>query len=100
MREDWLTTDREGAVYLALHVHPGAKRNELVGLHGNALKVRLAAPPVDGRANEALLQCLANWLSLPQSALILKSGQTSRRKVVRVQGLTAERIREILLAGS
>jgi uncharacterized protein (TIGR00251 family) len=99
MHDDWLTIDRKGAVCLALYVQPGAKRNERAGLHGNALKVRLSAPPLEGKANEALLQCLASWLSLPKSALTLKSGETSRRKLVRVEGLALERIREILLAG-
>jgi len=97
MTEDWLTIDKKGGVCLAIYVQPGAKRNERAGLYGNALKIRLCAPPVDGKANEALLQCLADWLSLPQSALALKSGATSRRKVVRVEGMAAEEIRAVLL---
>ena len=61
-------------------------------MHGDALKIRLAAPPVDGKANEALVRFLADVLDLPKSAVILKSGQTSRRKVLEVTGSDPGRI--------
>ena len=69
-------------VVLELSVVPGAKRCEKVGLHGGALRVRLAAPPVDGKANEALLRWLAAELGLPLRALSLTRGAASRRKQV------------------
>lgn len=73
-------------VLLALHVQPGARRTELAGRHGDALKIRLAAPPVDGKANAALLAYLAERLNLPKSAVTLRSGQAARRKVVALRG--------------
>ena len=69
---------------LALHVQPGAKRSEVAGLHGEALKIRLAAPPVEGRANEALLEFVAQALGVPKRSVTLVKGQASRRKLVLV----------------
>ena len=69
---------------LTLHIQPGAKKTEIAGLHGDALKIRLAAPPVDGKANAALLEFVAGRLGLARSTLSLKSGQTSRRKVLEI----------------
>ena len=79
----WLQA-RQNQVTLTLHVQPGAKKTEIAGLHGDALKIRLAAPPVDGKANTALLDFVAARLGLARSAVILKSGQTTRRKVLTV----------------
>lgn len=79
----WLQADGAAAV-LRLHVQPGAKKTEIVGEHGEALKVRLAAPPVDGKANAELLAYLAERLGLPRTALTLKSGESSRQKRVAV----------------
>ncbi len=69
---------------LTLHVQPGAKRSELSGLHGDALKIRLAAPPVDGKANEALLKFLAGLFEVPVRQVELKQGAQSRHKVVAI----------------
>jgi uncharacterized protein (TIGR00251 family) len=69
---------------LTLHVQPGARKTEIVGLYGDALKIRLAAPPVDGKANAALIEFVADRLSLPKSAVRLASGQTSRRKTLEI----------------
>lgn len=78
---------REGeAVILALHVQPGAKRSETAGLHGNALKIRLAAPPIDGRANEALLRFIAELFKVPLRNVELLRGAQSRRKILQVTG--------------
>ena len=71
---------------LTLHIQPGAKKTEVAGEHGDALKIRLAAPPVDGKANAALLEFIADRLGVAKNAVTLKSGQTSRRKVVEVSG--------------
>ena len=83
---DWLRVAADGCITLTLHIQPGAKKTEFAGLHGDALKIRLAAPPVDGKANEALIRFIADTLKLPKSAINLKSGQTSRRKVLEVSG--------------
>ncbi len=80
---DWLR-EREGGATLTLHIQPGARRSEIAGIYGDALKIRLAAPPVDGKANAALIEFVAERLGLPRSAVLLKSGQTSRRKVLEI----------------
>jgi uncharacterized protein (TIGR00251 family) len=85
---DWYRVAGDGRITLTLHIQPGAKKTEFAGLHGDALKIRLAAPPVDGKANEALVKFVAETLGLAKSAVSLKSGQTSRRKVLEVTGTT------------
>jgi uncharacterized protein (TIGR00251 family) len=81
---------REGdVIILALHVQPGAKRSETAGLHGNALKIRLAAPPIEGRANEALLRFIAELFGVPLRDVELLRGAQSRHKMVKVIGSTA-----------
>jgi hypothetical protein len=70
-----------------LRVSPGARRNELVGRHGEGWKVRVAAPPEGGRANDAVLDLLARELSLPRRALSIVSGQSGREKVVAMEGI-------------
>ncbi len=89
---DWFRVAADGRITLTLHIQPGAKKTETAGLHGDALKIRLAAPPVDGKANEALIKFIAEALKLPKSAVNLKSGQTSRRKVLEVSGATNEAV--------
>jgi uncharacterized protein (TIGR00251 family) len=74
------------SITLTLHVQPGAKRNEISGLHGDALKIRLAAPPVEGRANEALLKYIAELFDVPLRQVELKQGAQSRHKVIAVSG--------------
>jgi hypothetical protein len=84
----WLVADDRG-VTLRLHIQPGAKKTEVVGMHGDALKIRLAAPPVDGKANACLLTFLAETLGVAKSAVCLVSGDTSRAKRVHVSGVAA-----------
>lgn len=76
--------DGEPALVLGLHVQPGAKRTEFAGVHGDALKIRLAAPPVDGKANALLLRFLADAFGVPLRRVTLLRGETSRQKLVRV----------------
>ena len=83
MTTPWLR-EVAGAVELVLHIQPGAKRTSIEGVHGDALKIRLAAPPVEGRANEALLRFLADEFHVPVRQVTLLRGATSRRKVVRI----------------
>jgi uncharacterized protein (TIGR00251 family) len=81
----------EGAhVTLTLHVQPGAKKSIVAGLHGDALKVRLAAPPIEGRANEALLRFVADCFNVPLRNVELLHGAQSRHKTVRVTGSLIE----------
>jgi uncharacterized protein (TIGR00251 family) len=91
----WIVTTA-GGVRLTLHVQPRASRTEVAGRHGDALKVRLAAPPVDGAANDALLRFLADTLGVPRSGVTLVGGTSSRRKVVLVAGVTVEKAEERL----
>jgi uncharacterized protein (TIGR00251 family) len=75
---------------LTLHVQPGAKRTDVAGLHGEALKIRLAAPPIEGRANEALLKFIAESFGVPLRQVELKQGGQSRHKVVAITGSKVE----------
>jgi len=80
-------------VLLTLHIQPGAKKTEIAGEHGEALKIRLAAPPVDGKANDCLIAFLAERLGVAKSRVELVSGQSSRAKRVRVAALSADAVR-------
>ena len=80
----WLREDGD-ALVLTLHVQPGASRTEIAGVHGGALKVRLAAAPVDGRANDALRRFLAEAFGVPVRNVAIERGESSRRKVVRIE---------------
>ena len=84
------------ATRLTVHVQPKASRSEIAGLHGDALKVRLAAPPVDGAANEELTRVIAKWAGVPRAAVRLVSGHTSRRKILEIEGVTAEQIQTLI----
>lgn len=79
----WYRRDGE-VVTLTLHVQPGAKHSEVAGLHGEALKIRLAAPPIEGRANKALLKFIAGLFDVPVRQVELRQGGQSRHKVVAV----------------
>jgi uncharacterized protein (TIGR00251 family) len=77
---------QEGAaLVLTLHVQPGAKRTEVAGAHGEALRIRLAAPPVDGKANAELARFLADVFGVPLRQVTLVRGETSRAKIVRIE---------------
>lgn len=91
----WLRQDGADLV-LALHIQPNAKRSEFAGLHGEAMKLRLAAPPVDGKANAALCAFLAAFCGVPKSAVTLVSGEASRAKRVRVTGVSPEVVGRLL----
>jgi len=76
--------EQEDGVVVALHVQPGAKRTEVAGAHGDAVKIRLAAPPVDGKANAELRRFLAAEFGVPLAHVTLVRGEASRRKTVRI----------------
>ena len=91
----WITETKDGVI-LNIHATPRASKSQVQGLHGDALKVRLQAPPVDGKANEALLEFLSDTLGVPQRRLALVSGHTSRQKRVAVSGVTLHTVTKIL----
>jgi len=84
-----------GATF-SVKVHPRARKNAVTGEVGEALKVSLTAPPVEGRANEACINFLADVLNVPRASVSIAAGQSSRNKVVRVAGLSVEQVRERL----
>src|ERR1035437_9901666 len=86
-----------GGVTFAVKVHPRAKKNAITGELGNALKISLTTPPVEGRANEACIEFFAKLLKVPRSSVTIASGQTSRNKVIRVTGVTRQYVRDRLL---
>ena len=86
---DWYRRNTD-VITLTLHVQPGAKRSEIAGLHGEALKIRLAAPPVEGRANEALLKFIAVLFDVPLRQVELRQGGQSRHKIVAVADSSVE----------
>ena len=92
---EWLR-EADGRTTLTLHIQPGAKKTAICGLHGEALKIRLAAPPVDGKANTALISFIAERLGLAKSAIHLKSGQTSRHKVLEINAAPADTRQRLL----
>ncbi len=85
MSAAWYRIDGE-RLTLNLHIQPGAKRTELAGIHDDALKIRIAAPPVEGQANAKLLDFLKKAFDVPSSRVILKQGSSGRRKVVEILG--------------
>lgn len=85
----WLTAI-DGGVRLQLHIQPRASKTEIAGVHGDALKIRLAAPPVDGVANEALVKFLAARLGVAPSAVMLTAGMSGRRKLIEARGVGIE----------
>ena len=85
--------ENEGSVSFTVRVQPRASRDEIAGEYQDGLKIRLTAPPVDGRANEALRQLLATRLKVPLAAVRIASGERSRTKRVEIHGVTAAVIR-------
>lgn len=95
-------TAKDGGITFAIRVQPRASRSEVVGELDGALKVRLAAPPVDGEANEELIRFLAKLFGVSRRQISILSGQTSKNKLIRVDALAAdegERILQAVLGG-
>ena len=92
MRATGPITGSPSGTRLCLRVQPRASRDEIVGIAGEVIRVRLMAPPVDGAANDALLRFLAARLEIPRSALTLVSGHTARTKVVALAGVSPEEV--------
>ncbi len=87
----------KGATF-AVRVQPRASRNAIAGEMGDALKIALTAPPVEGKANEACVEFLANLLKVPRSPVTIASGESSRNKVVRIAGMRASEVEQRLRA--
>jgi len=85
--------DTPSGATFQVRVHPRAKKNAVTGEVGDALKLALTAPPVEGRANEACIAFLAEVLNVPRSSVTIAAGVSNRLKVIRVAGLTAEQVR-------
>jgi uncharacterized protein (TIGR00251 family) len=88
--------DTAGGTVFAVKLHPRAKKNAITGVVGDALKLAVTAPPIDGRANAACVEFFANLFAMPRSSVTIASGQTSRRKIIRVAGLSADEVRRRL----
>lgn len=83
----WLSYDAASRrIALTVRIHPNARRNEIVGLYGDALKIKVAAPAVDNKANAALVEFLGETLGLPKSAIIIRRGSSSRSKLLEIAG--------------
>ena len=88
-----------GGVRLAVQITPNAKKTEVIGVLDDALKLKLQAQPIEGKANEALVRYLAETLSVPRSAVTITHGQTNKRKLIEVKSdaLTVEEVARVLL---
>jgi hypothetical protein len=92
----YLHIQPDGSLLLSLYVQPRSGRNAIVGLHGDAVKLRLNAPPVDGKANKAVIAFFAKSLKIPKSAVIIRSGLQSRMKKILLTGVDEERLRNLI----
>ena len=88
-------TERNGAVIFTVRVVARATRSEIVGEHDSALKVKLAAPPIDGAANGELVKILAKFFEVSKSQIEIISGETSKTKQVRIRGANADKLKQI-----
>ncbi len=93
-------TERDGVVRFSVRVQPRASRSRVEGIHGDALKVRVNAPPVDGAANEAVVDVLAEALGVPRRMIRIVAGESSRSKVVEVTGIGAAAVRDLAIRSS
>jgi hypothetical protein len=85
----------QGAEF-ALRVQPRASRNGFAGVVGDAIKLAITAPPVDGKANQAVINYLADWFRVPKSGVVIVSGETGRNKRIAIRGMRAEQVRQAL----
>jgi uncharacterized protein len=88
--------EHNGGVSFAVKVHPRAKKNAITGSVGDAIKLSLTSPPLDGRANEACIEFFAKLFRVPRSSVTIAAGEKSRAKVVRVAGITASEAHAIM----
>lgn len=84
MSRDWCTAGPKG-IRITVQITPNAKKSEVIGVLDDALKLRLQAQPIEGKANEALIRYLANMLDVPKSVVSITHGHTSKRKIIEVE---------------
>jgi len=90
--------DTPAGATFQVKVHPRARKNAITGVLGDALKLALTAPPVEGRANDACIAFFADLLNVPRSSVTIAAGESSRQKLIRVAGLSAAQVHETLQA--
>lgn len=88
--------ETNGRVRLNVRVQPRSARSEIAGVHGDALKIRLTSPPVEGAANDALVKFLAETFAVARRAVRILAGEHSRSKIVEIDGITARAVRDIV----
>ena len=93
---DTYAKDTPDGCTLTVRIHPGARKNAITGIHDAALKISLTAPPIEGRANQALIAFLADQLRIPKSRITLLTGTTSRSKTLRITGKSAAEVQAAL----
>ena len=93
---NWLTETKNGIV-LTLRLVPRSSKNEICGEHGDALKIKLQAPPVEGKANKALIEFLADTLDISRSQISILSGETGRNKRVMIKDASPRQIHQLLI---
>ena len=92
----YLTQEKDGWIALLVHVQPKASRNKIIGVHGGALKISLTAPPVEGKANKAVISFFAGLFRIPKSAIILQRGHQSRNKCLLVSRISLDAAQGII----
>lgn len=85
------------ALAITLHIQPKARKTEIIGIHGDALKVKVAAPPIDGAANEEIIAFFARFLGVPKSRIEMTQGERSRHKTIEIDGVTAGELTSLLI---
>ncbi|NUN14026.1 MAG: YggU family protein [Myxococcales bacterium] len=81
---------------IEVYVSPRASKSRVIGRHGDRLKVQIAAPPVDGKANDALVALVANWLSVPKSSVTILSGSTGKQKTIEVLDVKSQHVQQLI----
>ena len=98
MSQQWCTASADG-VRLSVRITPNAKKSEVIGILDEALKIKLQAQPIEGKANEALIRFIADKLDLPRRAIVITHGQLNKHKLIDVNcpGLTVDAVQQALL---
>lgn len=97
MSRDWCSAVQQN-IRLSVQITPNAKKSEVIGVHEDALKIRLQAQPIEGKANEALVRFLSDVLGVPKSAITITHGHTNKRKIIEIvsQRLSVDQVRALL----
>lgn len=94
-KAEWIK-EKNGFVYLQIHIQPRASKNEVVGIYNGALKIRVTSPPVEGAANDLLMRFISKWLELPKSGVEIVSGDKSRHKILKIQGASMAEVSKLI----